>query len=240
METRQIFFTSKFGFKFAWQLYGYPACVAMILYFLTQPVIFLPPRPSVFNLTLSSSISFTFLTFSPHRHLSYISMPLCLWLSVTCECCPRRLPVCLCLGISKWQSCSQVFMCCVAMCQSVCVNVRSQQRSIESPGRIHFPLQPSLDDDWESSEEWQPFITQWTQWTHVLTPVRSVRLSLARGHSDSQPKWVFWTQTEAEYRLCILILIGKEEKHFCLLSLCIFIPIGFYIGPQTRPHLHAM
>lgn len=55
----------------------------------------------------------------------------------------------------------------ITKCQKCVWMSQASSAVFKSLSRRCFAPQPSLRSDWESSEEWQAFITQPTQWTHT-------------------------------------------------------------------------
>lgn len=85
-----------------------------------------------------------------------------------------------CESVVRWIRVTHMFsslMWCIAKCQKCVWMSEATVQRLKSQQNT-FTLQWSVDVDWKSSEEWQAFITQWTLWTHILTPFLTVGLSL--------------------------------------------------------------
>ena len=96
--------------------------------------------------------------------------------SVTSVCCP---PV--------FSMFSSVYVMYHKVPESTCECLRPAVQRLKP--RQNFSPAATPDDDWESSEEWQAFITQWT---HILTPFLTAGLSSPLVHLHSQAQRSFW------------------------------------------------
>lgn len=139
-------------------------------------------------LSLSASLSLISVSYSLSGFLNLFHTVASLYAFVSAPSAfnsPCHLYVCVALSVSRapvfrhikvTRVFSSVYRDVSQSVNSVCECQKPAVQRFKSQQNTFTP-QRSVDVDWESSEEWQAFITQWTLWTHILTPSLTAGLS---------------------------------------------------------------